>query len=60
MSYVIESGKALRNRKPEWEIVDGAHDKDIAYRLMVSRALSLKAMYAPDGGRRLRVREATP
>lgn len=60
MTYVIESGLTIPNRRPDWTQVDTTDNRDTAYRLMVSRALSLQVMYEPHGGRKLRVREIQP
>jgi hypothetical protein len=61
MTYVIESGIALANRPKNWTVTDeNIADRNDAYRLMVLRALLLKALYEPHGGRRLRVREIKP
>lgn len=58
MSYVIESGIAIRNRPPAWVVVDeDIDDRDVAYRAMVARAHSMQVLYEPHGGRVLRVRE---
>lgn len=58
--YVIESGLSVPNRPRDWTVVDEASDSWVAYRVMVARALLLKALYGPHGGRRLRVREVAP
>lgn len=60
MTYVIESGLTIPNRRPDWTQVDTTDNRDTAYRLMVSRALFLQVMYEPHGGRKLRVREIKP
>lgn len=59
MTYVIESG--IRRRPAQgWTVVDRHEDRDTAYDAMVARALLLRGMYGPHGGRKLRVREIKP
>lgn len=41
-----------------WTVVDrGISDPILAYRFMVARALSMRVLYEPHGGRKLRVRQ---
>jgi hypothetical protein len=61
MTYVIESGIAIRGVQPAWISHERTEDRDRAYDRMVSLALvSSRGLYGPHGGRRLRVREIKP
>jgi len=60
MSYVIESGVSRHEGAPMWVVVERGHtDPEIAYHALVERALSMRVLYEPHGGRKLRVREVT-
>ena len=59
MTYVIESG-VRRHEWAGWTRLAETEDRDDAYQQMLARALLLRGMYGPHGGRKLRVREVKP
>jgi hypothetical protein len=54
----MESGVVHRDCDPMWTVVErGDADSEVAHASMLERALSLRVLYEPHGGRQLRVRE---
>lgn len=61
MTYVIESGLTEPGRNPMWTVLRrGYTDPSDAFTDLWEFARSLKVMYGPHGGRKLRVREIQP